>query len=98
MERSSYLRRDRDMIKAYCILNHVPDARGAARGERLTYVKGKGQGSFPDDDNLRKSLLDALVASGVLQDDSPSWVEMPPVCYQKGDQPMTIIDLEDLGP
>ena len=64
----------------------------------LTYVKGKGQGSFPDDDNLRKSLLDALVASGVLQDDSPSWVEMPPVCYQKGDQPMTIIDLEDLGP
>jgi hypothetical protein len=95
-DRARFKRKDREMIRVYCLLNHVPPARGRARRVTLTYGVGRG-GTFPDDDNLRKSLLDALVANGVLHDDSPRWCMMPPVRYERGDIPMTILDIEDFA-
>ena len=48
-----------------------------------------------DPDAWQKSLLDALVSVGLLIDDSPKWVEISPVKYERGGK-ATTIELEDL--
>jgi hypothetical protein len=40
--------------------------------------------------------LDALVAAGLLRDDSPRWVELGGVWFRRGAKPATRIDLQDL--
>ena len=98
-ERARLKRLDREMVLAYTLLCRVPPADRRKRRVLMTYVRGRGQrGPVPDDDNLRKSLLDALVAARVLHDDAPAWVEMSSVRYDRADVAATLIDLEDVDP
>lgn len=60
----------------------------------LTIVLGKGQRAC-DPDAYFKSLLDGLVHSGQLKNDSKNWAELAPVKFLRGDM-ATIIELEDM--
>lgn len=57
----------------------IPRAKGKRR-VTLTWI-GRGK---PDDDNCWKSLLDGMVALGLLRDDSPEWKETEKVRYERG--------------
>lgn len=73
-------------------LTMLPDDK---RQVSLLIVLGKGQKKM-DEDNLWKSLLDALVNAGVLVDDSPKWCQRGTVSYARGDAPATFVILEDV--
>ena len=49
-----------------------------------------------DPDAIWKSLLDALVAAGLLVDDSANWVELGPFTQVRGAMKATRITLEDM--
>lgn len=70
---------DRETVAAYALAAGVPKAAGKRRVSLTAYL-GKGQRRW-DPDNTWKSLLDALVACGVLADDSDKWAELGPVAF-----------------
>lgn len=75
----------------------VPQAKGKRR-VTLTIVKGKRSRRRDDPanrDSRAKSVLDALVANGLLRDDSDEWLDWPGVVETKADVKQTIITLED---
>ena len=80
---------DRNLIA--CYTHHLPKA-GQKRRVTLTIILGKGQRGC-DPDAYWKSLLDALVHAGQLNDDSPKWCELAPVQFERG-QMGAIIEME----
>lgn len=83
---------DRNIIT--CYTHHLPKAHGKRR-VTLTITLGKGQRGC-DPDAYWKSLLDALVHAGQLVDDSPKWVELAPVIFNRS-QVASTIQLEDIA-
>lgn len=51
----------------------------------------------PDPDSYFKGLLDALVRSYALWNDSPKWCELLPVKFQRGERKATKMILRDLA-
>lgn len=82
---------DRNIVRTY--LHHLKPAI-TKRRLTVTIVLGKGQRAF-DVDAPWKSLLDAIVISGQLVDDSGKWVEIMPLKFERGEM-ATIIELEDM--
>lgn len=81
----------KQMVLAYS--RHIPPAIGR-RSVQMHIVLGKGMKRY-DADNTQKLILDALVHSGMLVDDSPKWVRFDGVTYERGVH-QTIITLTDL--
>ncbi len=86
---------DKYMIGAYCLKADVPPATGK-RLVRLTIVLGPRQ--RPDIDDFYKSTLDALGPNGckAIRNDSAKWCVIEPVKYERGPEPATIIEIEEL--
>lgn len=84
---------DRDTVSLFCL-----QASKATRRRRVSLIIGLGprqRGADPD--AYWKSLLDALVRTGMIVDDSGKWVELGPVQFvRKGDPGW--IDPATLGP
>lgn len=95
-ERNRRKKQDKAMVACYKFLANVPEAEGRRRVS-LKLTLGKGQ-RRPDKDAWWKSTLDALVACGLLVDDSPDWCEPGAVEYARGATKGTVIVLEDLQP
>lgn len=84
---------DKGMIFAFS--RAVPKAEGKRRVSVHMTLTGR-QKQF-DDDNLWKSLLDALTANGLLVDDSREWCELGPITYSRDNNaPGTRITLEEV--
>jgi len=92
-ERSRLKRIDRQVIYLAAREAGVPRAPGRRRVS--LDVRGWPGGRMPDPDAFWKSVLDALVAAGMLTDDDQAGVEMGHVILSRGG-PRTIITLEDL--
>lgn len=85
-------REDRDFVAAYALQQQIPKAtRKRTVSLALTLVRMQGL----DPDAFWKSTLDALVACGLLVDDSQDWVNLGPVVIAKGKQRGTIITLSE---
>lgn len=82
---------DCNLIRTY--FHHLPAATKKRRVS-LTIVLGKGQRGA-DVDAYFKVLLDGLVQSFQLVDDSKKWCELAPVKFERGDI-ASIIMLEDM--
>jgi Holliday junction resolvase RusA-like endonuclease len=78
----------RDKVEIRYASNHIPPAKGKRRVELIIEL-GKGQRAL-DPDNYAKSLGDALVASGLLVNDSHKWVEWSPVQFVRGKKKTTV--------
>jgi hypothetical protein len=85
---------DRNMVGGYCLVGRVPAADGKRRVS-LEITLAPGQRACDPDSQL-KSLLDSLVAAGVLKNDSHLWCECAPVTFARGPKRSTKITLEDL--
>lgn len=92
---AAHLKRvDREMVMGYAIQAGIPKAT-TRRRVRLVVTLPKGRKAF-DPDAPWKGVLDGLVHTGLLVDDSAKWVELAPVEFRKGDRLETTIELEDL--
>jgi hypothetical protein len=87
---------DRELVALYGKLARIPPATGRRR-VCLHLVLGPGQRAG-DPDAYWKSLLDALVACGLLVDDSRQWVELGEVTFSRGKARAAVITLEDVCP
>lgn len=87
---------DRHFVMVYAHQQKIPLAV-TKRSVLLTLVLRPGQ-RRADPDAFFKSSLDALVHAGILVNDSPDWVELLPVRYERGTVRRwgTRITLEDL--
>lgn len=84
----------RDRLAVALHSRHVPKA---IRRRRVSVeVTLAGRMRVVDPDALHKSTLDALVAAGLLVDDSPAWVEIGPMVQIRGAAKATRIILDDL--
>jgi hypothetical protein len=72
----------------------LPKAGGRRRVSVLVEVAGPG--GLPDPDGTLKLLLDALVACGLLIDDSARWCECAPPAVRRGEATRTVVALEDM--
>src|SRR4051794_30798006 len=72
----------RQLVGGYALQAQVPPA-SCKRRVRLVIILPRGR-RFPDVDAPFKSTLDALVACGVLRNDSHVWAELAPVRYVRG--------------
>lgn len=90
--RSRLKRRDRDLVAAYALALGIP----RAQGRRRVTVRVEARGTPPDPDAALKSLLDALVACGLLIDDSGEWCELGTPTAVRGREDRTVVTLEDL--
>lgn len=90
--------RDRHAVAMNSLLQGVPPAKGRRRVSLVITLK-KGQRAA-DPDAYWKSSLDALVQAGLLKDDSPRWLELGTVAYQRTKSARfgTTIILEDVKP
>ena len=88
-------RADKEMVAGYCKQADVLKATGKRRVSLTIVVKPKQRRADPD--SHWKSLLDALVACGMLVNDSPKWVELAPVVYERAADWGTRITLEDVA-
>lgn len=82
--RSKLKRLDREMVSAYAWRTQIPRAKGKRR-ITLTIILGKRQRGC-DPDAYWKLLLDAMKYAGLIVDDSPKWVELAPVQYERGER------------
>jgi hypothetical protein len=87
-------KQDAAMIAAYAL--KIPRAVGPRR-VGLTLVMAKGA-RRPDPDSSHKSVLDSLVKAGLLVNDSPRWVELEPLRYERTQDWGTRITLTDMSP
>lgn len=85
---------DRDMVALEALAQAVPMATGKRRV--TVRIEVSGRAGVPDPDNVLKSLLDALVRSGLLVDDSGDWCELAGVTVTRGQQTVTVVTLEDV--
>jgi hypothetical protein len=77
-----------DKVEVRYASNHIPKATTKRRVELIIEL-GKGQRAC-DPDAYYKSLGDALVAAGLLVNDSHKWVEWMPVKFERGKKKTTI--------
>ena len=68
-----------------------------AAGKRLVSIVCKGwrQGGIPDEDNIKKVLLDNLASLGLLVDDSPKWCHSV-ASIERSKEWETIVALENI--
>lgn len=87
---------DAQLIATYAFLAQIPKATGRRRVSARYVCSRK---SRPDADNLLKSLLDGLVAAGMLRDDRHEFVELGQYEFadSEGQERSTVITLEELG-
>jgi hypothetical protein len=85
---------DREIVGGEALARRVPRATGKRR-VGLHLILGPRQRGC-DVDAYHKSLLDALVAAGLLIDDSPRWCELAPVTYERATRRAAVITLEDI--
>jgi Holliday junction resolvase RusA-like endonuclease len=86
-------KKETEVIGGEVLKAQVPRARGPRRVS-ITITLHKGRS--PDADNVRKILLDGLVASGALVDDGPAWCLEVPVVFRRGKRRQCEIILEDV--
>ena len=86
---------DRDTVHAAAILSQIPVANDR-RSVHCHVVYPQGQRRF-DRDNLRKSLLDALVSCAAIKNDSPKWLISDTITDSRGDGdiPVTYITVSE---
>lgn len=84
---------DRAIVAAEAWSQQIPKAQGKRRVS--LEVTNAGRYRRVDPDAFFKSLLDALVACGLLMDDSPRWCELGTVTQRRGKRLETRIVLED---
>lgn len=84
---------DAQMLGTYFYQAKIPKATGK-RSVAITMTCGVGRGL--DQDAVQKSLLDGLVNTGYLKDDSSIWMEFKGVTIQRGKRIATTIVLGDL--
>lgn len=87
-------RKDREIVATAAFVHGARKAEGKRR-VRVLIVLPKGQRAC-DPDAPAKSLLDSLVACGLLRNDSHAWVELCPVEFARGERLVTFVTLEDL--
>lgn len=75
-------------------VTNTPKA-SSRRRMTMTIVLGKGMRTG-DNDAYFKSILDALVKLKLLINDSPNWLDLQPVKFQRAERSATIIELEDI--
>lgn len=93
-ERKRMKDEDKMFVKAYCLRHKVPPATGKRRVS--IHITLTGRMKQFDDDNMRKSLHDALVACGMLTDDNRAGVEQGEITYSRSPDWGTKITLEDI--
>lgn len=92
--RSKIKRAEYDVIAGEALRQRITKA---ATKRRVTIrCEGWPRGTVPDSDNLRKCFFDALVAAGLLIDDSPAWCEQGPLDVVRAKGWRTVIVLEDV--
>lgn len=94
--RSRLKRRDRCAVALFARLAGLSAAAGKRRVSVSITYSGRQQAA--DVDAYWKSLLDALVAAGLLVDDSPAWCEIGEVRQARGETTATVIELENVEP
>src|SRR5262245_7019908 len=93
--RSRRKRADRQVVSVYAKLCHVPKAKHRRRVDLCLTLGPRQRGGDPD--AYLKSLLDGLVACGLLTDDNRQGVELGQVTFTRGSVLATEITLTDLG-
>jgi len=83
-----------DFERVWYASRAVPEA-SKPRRVSVTFVYPSGQ-RMRDVDSMHKSLLDALVATGCLVNDSPKWCQLGPWESVRGQARATVVTLEDL--
>ncbi len=92
------LKRDAAAVVAVALLLAAPPVPRATGRRRVgVAVTVSGRSGLPDPDNLWKVLLDALVAHGLVVDDSSAWCELGGVTVGRAAARRTVITLEDIG-
>lgn len=86
-------KRDKARIAVEKIVQRIPDAVHKRRVSLRIVLHGRDQ--VMDGDNVWKSCLDALVACRALVNDTPEWVDLGSVDYDRGKR-ATVITLTDL--
>ena len=89
-------KRDREIVWGYTRQVKIPPQERKRRISLAIILPTSRPGPFPDPDAFFKSLNDALVYAGALVNDSPKWVELAPVQYERAAQWGTRIVLEDI--
>lgn len=84
---------DMQMMAAYACKKLIPKAPGKRLVEIIIQVT---KGRAPDPDAYHKSVLDGLVRTGYLLDDSEKWCEAPPAKIVRGKSKSTTIRLTDI--
>ncbi len=84
---------DRQMVKAYAVVQQIPKAN--CRRRVWVEIGYCGRQKQYDADNLTKSLLDALVQAQLLIDDSPTFLVWSGVEQVRGESTYTRVTLED---
>ena len=82
-----------EIIVRHAQAQGVPRATGPRRVSLILTVRG---GRRPDRDNIRKVVIEGLVASGALVDDNPDWCSEGSIEYRWGKGRQTEIILEDV--
>ncbi len=86
---------DREVVAFYARLHGVPKSVGKRRVSLEVVLTGRQKPL--DDDNAFKGCLDALVACGLLVDDSPKWCSLGGVSYSREGEPGTTVVLTELS-
>lgn len=95
-KRAKLKKADREFIAVYAHQQEIPKAASKRRVSLVLTLGKRQRGGDPD--SYWKSVLDGLVHSGLLVDDSKEWVELGTVDYARGLHGVrqTEIVLEDL--
>jgi Holliday junction resolvase RusA-like endonuclease len=83
---------DRLIVACHVSQSDIPKATGPRR----VSVTVTAPGRLPDPDNVLKSLLDCLVCSRLLVDDSREWLELGTIRVERGSPRKTVIMLEEV--
>ncbi len=85
---------DKNMVCAYAYQNRIPKALGRRRVDLHMTLQGRDKER--DVDANWKSMLDSLVAAGMLIDDHRKYCELGDVTYERGAERATLITLTEL--
>ncbi|HEY7157897.1 MAG TPA: hypothetical protein VH575_28325 [Gemmataceae bacterium] len=93
--RARLKRSDREIVALYARLAAMPPATGKRRVSLRLTLEPRQRGGDPD--AYFKSVLDALVHAGLLQDDNRQGAELGEVTFARGPKRRTEIVLEDVS-
>jgi hypothetical protein len=91
--RSRRKRFDREVVALEALSRRIPPASDCRRVDVTVTLAPRQRAGDPD--GWWKSLLDALVAAGLLVDDSARWCELGEVRFERGRKRRTTITLTD---